>query len=217
MPSARPVPTGQMNGSSTPQSRRDKRLVTRSRSFAFAPHFSDDDRRDQVPQIDGMFHQIYFHIVWTTRDRRRLIDREVAVFLDRVLRAIALQERARILELGMVATHVHLVIRAHPMTTIPRLLQRLKGASSALAGKELGLPAGRQLRWAPGYTIQSVSRSMLDSARDYVRNQPARHPHEVIAGWVAPSGEPGEAEPGGIDETPGCIEETMRLGKEYKE
>ena len=67
-----------------------------------------------------------------------------------------------LLELGMVTTHVHLLIRAHPTTTIPRLLQRLKGASSALAGKELGLPLEEQLRWAQGYTIQTVSRSMLE-------------------------------------------------------
>ena len=154
-----------------------------------------------------MFHQIYYHIVWTTRERHPTITRDVAVFLDRVLRSIASQERALILELGMVTTHVHLLVRAHPMTGIPRLLQRLKGASSALAGKELGLPLEHQLRWAQGYTIQTVSRSALDIVAEYVRQQPERHPREIIQGWVPIPAQPGAA-PGepGVEDSLGCIE-----------
>jgi putative transposase len=130
-----------------------------------------------------MLHQLYYHIVWTTRGRRPTISREIAVFLDRLLRTIARQERTALMEIGMVTTHVHLLVRAHPMTVIPRLLQRLKGVSAALAGKELHLPPERQLRWAPGYTIQSVSRPNLGAVRAYVRGQPGHHPHEVIPGW----------------------------------
>ncbi|MEP7326057.1 MAG: IS200/IS605 family transposase [Gemmatimonadota bacterium] len=137
-----------------------------------------------------MFHQLYYHIVWTTRERRPTITRDVAEFLDRALRSIASQERALVLELGMVTTHVHLLIRAHPMTSIPRLLQRLKGASSALAARKLGLSPEHQLRWAQGYTIQTISRSMLDGVGEYVRHQPERHPHEVIAGWVPTAAQP---------------------------
>ncbi len=162
-------------------------------------------------QFGPMFHQLYYHIVWTTRERRPTITRDVATFLDRVLRSIASQERALVLELGMVTTHVHLLIRAHPMTSIPRLLQRLKGASSALAGRELGLSPQRQLRWAPGYTIQTISRSGLDGVGEYVRHQPERHPHEVIAGWVPVPAVPGTSGQPVVEDTPGCIEVTRRL------
>ena len=169
------------------------------------PRFSGADPAGMPQQISPMFHQLYYHVVWTTRDRRPTITRDVAVFLDRVLRSIANQERALILELGMVTTHVHLLIRAHPMTAISRLLQRLKGASSALAARELGLPREHQLRWAQGYTIQTVSRSMVGVVSEYVRHQPERHPHEIIAGWMptatlgAPAGEP-------VVDDVGCIE-----------
>jgi putative transposase len=158
-----------------------------------------------------MFHQLYYHIVWTTRDRRALITRPVAVYLDRLLRAIARQERTHVLELGMVSTHVHLLVRAHPMTSIPRLIQRLKGASSALAGKELALPFEHQLRWAQGYTIQSVSRNALDKVSEYVGNQEERHPSEVITGWEPTGREPGLDENEEEDIAMECLERHRRV------
>ena len=72
------------------------------------------------------------HVVWATRNRAPLLDAGLARFLDRFLRVIAREERALVLEIGMVRTHVHVLLRTHPMTMIPRLLQRLKGASSGL-------------------------------------------------------------------------------------
>ena len=83
-----------------------------------------------------MIHRLYCHIVWTTRGREPLIDAGLARFLCAFLRGVAGQERTQILEIGMVRTHVHLVVRLHPTTRLDRLLQRLKGGSAAIAGKE---------------------------------------------------------------------------------
>ena len=127
-----------------------------------------------------MRHRLYYHVAWTTRDRARLIDSAVAEFLAHHSQVVARQERASILELGIVADHVHLVLRAHPRTDLPRLIQRLKGASARIATK-LGLtkhPCG--LKWAKGYNIETIGPKALEVARRYVRNQPARHPGKAI-------------------------------------
>jgi hypothetical protein len=70
-----------------------------------------------------MRHRIYLHITWTTCNRRPEIDAEAASILRRLLPAIAEQERSRVIELGMVSTHVHALLRVHPTTSIPRPLQ----------------------------------------------------------------------------------------------
>src|SRR5205809_7855841 len=114
-----------------------------------------------------MWHRLYYHIVWATRERAHLIDAGLAQFLCRFLRGVARQERAHILEIGMVSTHVHLLVRAHPTTDLSRLLQRLKGGSSAVAHKEHRAP----LRWAKGYAIDTVSRRALPVVREYLRGQ----------------------------------------------
>ena len=85
-----------------------------------------------------MHHQLLAHIVWTTRDREATIDRARAAYLWEHLPIIARQERARILELGIVATHLHLLLRLHPSTQLPRLLQRMKGGTAALINKQMG-------------------------------------------------------------------------------
>jgi putative transposase len=82
-------------------------------------------------------HRLYVHLVWTTREREPIIDNELAPFLCRFLRAIARKERAYIPEIGMVRTHLHLLARVHPTVPISTLVKRLKGASSAVAAKEV--------------------------------------------------------------------------------
>src|SRR6185503_862578 len=130
-----------------------------------------------------VLHRLYCHIVWTTRDRAPLIDAGLARFLVTFLRGVARQERAHLLELGMVRTHVHVLTRVHPTTDLSRLLQRLEGGSAAVAGKERHSSEGNHLRWAKGYSIRSVSPRHLTAVREYLQQQPLRHPGEVISGW----------------------------------
>ncbi len=129
-----------------------------------------------------MRHGIYVHITWTTRDREAAIDADSASLLRRLLPAIARQERAHILELGIVRTHVHVLLRVWPTTPIPRLVQRLKGGSSVIVNRERGSTVRQPLRWAKGYNIDSVSRQAVEKVRAYVRNQPDHHPDEAIRG-----------------------------------
>jgi REP element-mobilizing transposase RayT len=129
-----------------------------------------------------MRDRIYVHVIWITRDRQPTIDARVATFLARYLPAVARQERAGVHALGVVRTHVHLLLQLHPTTGISRLMQRLKGGSSVLANRE-GHAGVRPLRWAKGYDIESVSPRALGPARAYVLDQAQHHPKEAIPGW----------------------------------
>jgi len=133
--------------------------------------------------LPGVIHRLYCHVVWTTRNREPLLEAGLARFLCGFLRGVARQERVRVLEIGMVATHVHLLIRIHPTTELSRLLQRLKGGSAAIAGKERHSTRNRVLRWAKGYAIHSVSPRGVSAVREYLRSQPTRHPGEAIPDW----------------------------------
>jgi putative transposase len=130
-----------------------------------------------------MRHQFFVHLIWTTRDREPLIDLRVARFLEPYVRRVAQAERAMVLEVGIVQTHVHLLLRISPQTSLPRLIQRLKGGSSHLAAIEGHSARGHELRWAKGYSLQSVSPRALPIVRDYVCHQPTHHPNESIPGW----------------------------------
>lgn len=130
-----------------------------------------------------MRHRIYVHVVWTTRNRRRLIDATIADRLCPLIRNVADQEKAIVLGIGMVQTHVHLLVRLHPTTAIPRLLQRIKGGSALLVTRQLELPEPRALKWSKGYSMESVSARAIDTVMAYLRGQHHHHPQEAISGW----------------------------------
>jgi REP element-mobilizing transposase RayT len=129
-----------------------------------------------------MHHRLYVHIVWTTRNRAALLDAARAEYLSEHLPIIARQERARVLALGMVTTHIYLLVRLHPTTEIPQLLQRMKGGTAY--GMNAARPAARPvLKWAKGYSITAVSPGGLERVLAYVCAQHLRHPTEAIVGW----------------------------------
>ncbi len=135
-----------------------------------------------------MHHRLYLHLAWTTRDREPLINATRADFLCRFLRGSARHHRSYVLEVGLVSTHVHLLLRTHPTTELSRLVQVLKGGSAAVANRELP-PGPAPLRWAAGYSVNSVGASGLDQVRAYLRAQPRRHPAECIVGWAGDTAE----------------------------
>ncbi len=129
-----------------------------------------------------MFHRIYFHLVWRTSGNAPLITLERAEFLVRFLRGAARHHGSYVLELGMVSTHVHALVRTRPTTVLWMLVQSLKGGSAAVANRELP-PGPGPLRWKKAYSVTSVSPRALQAVRQYLRSQPNRHPTERIDGW----------------------------------
>ena len=88
------------------------------------------------------------------------------------------------LEVGIVTTHLHVLARTHPQTNLSRLVQRFKGGSAHQASVERLGRGADGLRWAKGYTLETVSPRALDAVRQYLRTQPERHPDEAIPGWA---------------------------------
>jgi len=129
-----------------------------------------------------MRHRLFMHVVWTTRNRQALVDLQAAEFLAEHLPVIARQERARLIQAGIVSTHVHVLLRIHPSTELSRLLQRMKGGT-AMALNRLRGPSTPAVRWAKGSNIESVSVRALSDVLRYIRDQHRHHPGDAIAGW----------------------------------
>ncbi|OLB49393.1 MAG: hypothetical protein AUI08_08110 [Gemmatimonadetes bacterium 13_2_20CM_2_65_7] len=94
--------------------------------------------------------RIYAHLSWTTWARLPLVDESVAGFLLRFLLAEAKRHGARVIEIGVVPNHVHLLLQLSPAYDVPRLVQGLKGASARLANRD-GFSQNNSLRWETGY------------------------------------------------------------------
>jgi REP element-mobilizing transposase RayT len=100
--------------------------------------------------------RFYAHLSWTTWARLPLIDEQVAHFLGPFLLAEAKRHGARVVEIGVVSDHVHLLLEFPPVYDAPRLVQGLKGASARLANRD-GHASRGGLRWEKGYDFRSVA------------------------------------------------------------
>ena len=126
---------------------------------------------------------MYYHLVWTTRLREPLIDLACVRFLCPYFRSVSARYRARILAVGAVTTHVHVLLAGDPQTDFPGLIGHLKGGSATTWNKLHAEAAGWKLLWAKGYGLSTVGRSQVGAVREYLKRQPDHHPTERIDGW----------------------------------
>ncbi|TMQ53096.1 MAG: hypothetical protein E6K73_01795 [Candidatus Eisenbacteria bacterium] len=94
-------------------------------------------------------------------------------------RRLRARHGTRVIELGIVRNHLHLVLELPPRVDVPRLVQGLKGASARIANRDGVMPRAR-LRWADGYDLRSLSVRDLARAIRYVRTQATRHPELAV-------------------------------------
>jgi putative transposase len=67
---------------------------------------------------------------------------------------------------------VHLAVGLKPTHSVSKVLQEVKKASSAWVHDELRVPS---FAWQDGYTVLTVSASVLPKLVDYVANQELHH------------------------------------------
>ena len=131
--------------------------------------------------------RLYAHLSWTCWARLPLIDQAVAEFLAKFLLAETKRHGARVVEIGIVPDHVHLLLELPPAYDVPRLVQGLKGASARIANRD-GISHNKSLRWDPGYDLRSVGIRQLPQVANYVRLQELKHGSPRPSGRPSPSG-----------------------------
>ncbi len=114
-------------------------------------------------------HQLYFHLVWTTRDRLPMIDEATRRFLDEFFKKTAARHESQIIALAILQTHIHMLVRTPARIDLPRLVQFFKGGSSFAASRQPGNVLG--LRWAKEYSATTVSPRQLKQAMLYLEKQ----------------------------------------------
>src|SRR6059036_2114435 len=108
--------------------------------------------------------RLYAHLSWTCWARLPLIDQPVADFLAPFLLAEVKRHDARVIEIGIVPNHVHLLLELPAAFDVPRLVQGLKGASARLANRD-GHARNQSLRWDSGYDLRSVGSNSCRRSR----------------------------------------------------
>lgn len=117
--------------------------------------------------------EVYIHLVWSTYYRAPWITAEVERAVYRCIADEATRCNCNILAINGMPDHVHLVVTLPSTVSLAKLMQAVKGTSSAFA-RDL-LPPGSAHGWQDNYAAFSVSRSHLKRVIDYVQNQKQHH------------------------------------------
>lgn len=115
----------------------------------------------------------YNHFVFSTKNRRALIDQSIEQRLWAYLGGIARKHGAAALQIGGVETHVHALIGSPPTLAPSRIAQVLKGDSSYWIRREF--PSMGSFAWQDGYGVFSVSSSDAGRVIEYIKNQRVHH------------------------------------------
>ncbi|HEY4008587.1 MAG TPA: IS200/IS605 family transposase [Acidobacteriaceae bacterium] len=114
---------------------------------------------------------IVVHVIFSTKDRRSVLDAEILPELFAYLATVARNAGCECYRVGGVADYVHFAIRLSRTKSVAEIVEELKGASS-LWLKTKGLP---DFAWQRGYAAFSVGPKDLGALVDYIASQEEHH------------------------------------------
>lgn len=119
----------------------------------------------------------FFHLIWSTKQRRPLITSDVALRLHPYMGAITRNHSGKLLEIGGMPDHIHLLVELSNLDEFSPFIRDIKASSSLWIHKNFANLA--DFAWQEGYGSFSVSYSSLEQVHRYIQNQ-AQH-HETMS------------------------------------
>ena len=120
------------------------------------------------------FVKVYLHCVWSTKNRIPYLDSiELRQKVWNHIRENAIQKGIYIDFINGYSDHCHCLISLGVDQNIQKVMQLIKGESSFWINKnEL---TKEKFQWQEEYFAVSVSESILDKVREYIKNQEEHH------------------------------------------
>jgi REP element-mobilizing transposase RayT len=119
------------------------------------------------------YTQCYFHLVFSVKKRDALIKKEWKDELEKYITGIVRNNRHKMLAIGSMPDHMHILIGYNVNQLIPDLVEKIKTSSNSWI-KEKRLSKFR-FEWQKGYGAFTHSNSQIDNVVKYILNQEEHH------------------------------------------
>lgn len=123
--------------------------------------------------MSGTYTKLYYHIVFSTKERREFINPEIETELQKYIAGIVRGIKGTCIEINGMTDHLHILAILPPTIAISDALRTIKSNSSKWIHEKF-----RELRsfsWQDGYSAFTVSQSQLGTLQAYIRNQKTHH------------------------------------------
>jgi len=116
---------------------------------------------------------LLYHIVFSTKNREPILTAPIRENLYQYIGGIVRGEGGKLLEIGGIPNHVHLVTRFKSEPSVATMVKIIKSKSSKWLNEQRKRPG--RFEWQRGYAAFTVSASQLEKLKAYVRNQQQHH------------------------------------------
>ena len=116
------------------------------------------------------YTHLLYHIVFATKDRLPLIATDWENELYRYLGGIIKNHGGEPIEINGMPEHAHVFARLKPIPALPDFMRELKASSSKWAKQH-----NAKFSWQRRYGAFTVSESMSENVRQYIRYQKLHH------------------------------------------
>ncbi|HRI03826.1 MAG TPA: IS200/IS605 family transposase [Pyrinomonadaceae bacterium] len=135
-------------------------------------------RQRRLQTMANTFSQIYFHIVFSTKNRVDHIGPDIEQRVWAYIGGIARKHGLVARQVGGIDNHIHALISSTTTHSPSQIAKCLKGESSSWIHKEFHEMRG--FAWQDGYGVFSVSKSAVPNVIEYIKNQRVHHQKQTF-------------------------------------
>ncbi len=121
----------------------------------------------------GAYTKLTYHVVFSTKYRRRSIRDEFRERLYEYIGGIIRGQKGRLIEIGGIEDHVHLLVNLSPSLAVSNVIRDMKANASKWANELSDIE--HRFEWQKGYSAFTVSYSQIEAVQSYIRNQREHH------------------------------------------
>ena len=119
------------------------------------------------------FIKIWIHLIWLTKDREKLIHKDIKYRLYDHIKVNAKNKKIYIDHINGTDDHVYVLISLKGEQSISQVAFLIKGESSHWIN--VNKLTRTKFEWQNEFIALSVSESLLPKVREYIRNQEIHH------------------------------------------
>ena len=119
------------------------------------------------------YTQCYVHLVFSPKNREALINKAWKVELEKYITGIVQNRKHKLLAIGAMPDHIHILIGYNLNELIPNLVEEIKTSTNVWI-KENRLSKFK-FEWQHGYGAFTHSRMQIDTVVNYILTQEQHH------------------------------------------
>ncbi len=117
--------------------------------------------------------QAFYHIVFCTKGRESTIPEQFKEDLYRYIWKEIVSSKCKLLRIGGIANHIHILLELNPMVALSPLIQNIKSRSSGWMKSDSRFNQFKG--WGTGYFAATIGTEAKSSVIQYIKSQHEHH------------------------------------------